>query len=333
MDAMKSITYFYRNPNVGFSIERVFDTITQEIEKNIGIKKIYVPSNRALPWSMIQNMWHVFKNRNKKGINHITGDIHYCVIALFGCKTVLTIHDLVFIDNVKNPLKRFFKWLFWLYFPVKLSDEVVCISTRTKESLLKYINVKNVSVIYNPVDPNIKFSPKIFNNECPTILHIGCGWNKNLDRVVSALSSCNKCHLRIIGKMNDGQKAFLEKSGLSYSNDSGLTDEQIVKEYETCDIVSFPSIYEGFGMPIIEGQKTGRPILSSSIEPMTEIGGDSVCFVDPFSVESIHHGFTRIIEDREYREQLVQTGLENVKHFSVKEITSQYIQVYNKLLK
>jgi hypothetical protein len=184
-------------------------------------------------------------------VNHITSHIYDVVLGLFGCKTVLTVHDLVFIDNVRNPIKRFYKWLFWLYLPIKLSNKVVCISKQTKNKILNHIKTDKLTVIYNPIDPIFEYIPKVFNKEKPIILHIGTGWNKNLKRVVESLVEI-PCHLRIVGNLSIEQKDFIQQGQIEYSNVFKLSYAAIKEEYINCDIVSFPLEYEGFGMPIIE---------------------------------------------------------------------------------
>ncbi|MFT4061214.1 MAG: glycosyltransferase [Edaphocola sp.] len=328
------IRFFYRHPSIGFSIQHVFGTIENGIrEQNATVrtKSVHVPSPGSMPWDVVRNCMYVFRHRNRKGINHITGHIHDVILGLLGCKTVLTVHDLVFLDNVKNPIKRFYKYLFWLYFPIKLADKVTCISGKTKKNIEKYIKTDKLVVIHNPVDPSIQYVPKKFNTEKPVILHIGTGWNKNLMRTVEALEDI-PCHLRIIGKLSDETVAYLKKYRIEYSNGCHLTDEEIRTEYVHCDIVNFPSEYEGFGMPVIEGQKTGRIVLTSQIEPIVEVAGnDAVHFVNHLDVNSLREGYLRIINDDIYRNNLIKKGLENTQRFDVKEIAMQYLQVYKEL--
>ena len=66
-----------------------------------------MPSARSMPWDILKNGLYAYKHRTRDGINHITGHIHDIVLGLLGCKVVLTIHDLVFLDNVRNPMKYF----------------------------------------------------------------------------------------------------------------------------------------------------------------------------------------------------------------------------------
>lgn len=327
------ISFFHRNHKCGYSIYKVFKTIEKELQiQGQNIEEYFMPSPNSMPWDIIKNSIFTFKHRNKKDINHISGHIHDVILGLLGCKTIITIHDLVFIDNVKNPIKRFYKWLFWLYLPVRLADIVTCISNETKKNILLHIKTDKIRVIYNPIDPAFVYVPKEFNEECPVILHIGTFWNKNIERTIMALEGI-KCHLRIIGKIDKRTTSLLKEKKISYSNACNLTDEEIMQEYINCDIVNFPSIYEGFGMPVIEGQKIGRVVITSYIQPIIEIAGDGSYFVDPYKIKDIRNAYLDIINNKELRENLIEKGLKNTERFNVKKIAQQYIEVYNKLEK
>lgn len=325
------ITFFHRNHKCGYSIYKVFKTIENELKfQNIEFEEYFMPSQYSMPWDIIKNSIFTFKHRNTKDINHISGHIHDAILGLIGCKTILTIHDLVFIDNVKNPIKRFYKWLFWLYIPIKTASRVTCISNETKRKILKHIKTNKITVIYNPIDPAFKYSPKVFNEECPIILHIGTFWNKNIKRSIMALEGI-KCHLRIIGEIDNHILQLLKEKKINFSNAKNLSDEEIRQEYINCDIVNFPSIYEGFGMPVIEGQQTGRIVITSAIEPIKETAGEAAIFVNPTNIQSIHNAYITAIENDKLRNEIIQKGLENAHRFQVKNIAKQYIELYQSL--
>jgi len=325
------IKYFFRHPKVGHSIHRVYRTLLQELDKTLDISSYDVPNLGSMPIDLIKNNNYTYSKRKKNAIHHVTGHIHDVMLALIGVKSVLTIHDLVFLDNVKNPIKRCYKWLFWLYLPIKIADKVVCISNQTKQNILSKIKANNLVVIHNAVDPIFVYSAKIFNTQKPTILHIGTGWNKNLEMTIEALEEIN-CHLRIIGKLNEKQLLLLNKFKVDYSIAFNLTDEEIQQEYVKCDIVNFPSIYEGFGMPVIEGQQTGRVVVTSKIEPLIEVAGDAVVFVTPDDLNSLKKAYLEVIKNSVYREKLIKLGLKNAERFSVKEIALQYIDLYKNII-
>ena len=127
--------------------------------------------------------------------------------------------------------------------------------------------------------------------------------------------------------MSKGKKYKIE-----YSSAANLSVDEMVKEYINCDLCTFVSTYEGFGLPIVEAQATGRPVVTSNILSMPEVAGEAACLVDPFNVSSIRAGILKVINDSVYRDWLVQCGFENVKRFRPETIAKQYINVYRELL-
>jgi len=94
----------------------------------------------------------------------------------------------------------------------------------------------------------------------------------------------------------------------------------------------FASTYEGFGLPIVEAQATGRPVVTSNILSMPEVAGGAACLVDPFNVASIREGIAKVIQDSSYREYLVRLGFENVKRFQPENIAKNYLDIYTNIL-
>lgn len=324
------ITFFFRNKKAGFSMHRVFSPIVQALgpKRAIGIS---APDYRALPWSILRNLWWAFKNRNRKGINHITGDLHYLALALPARNTVLTIHDLVTLRLGGNPIKKYLWRKLWFDWPLRRVGRITCISETTKAELLSafpWLNPSKVFTVHNPIDPLFTPAPKVFDEHCPTILHIGTGWNKNLERVTLALKGIS-CKLLIVGALSDAAKQLLEENGVRYDNRVNISDDELLDCYRQCHLVSFPSIFEGFGMPIIEAQATGCAVITSNINPMKEIAADGACLVNPLSVESLNEAFRKLVEDEAYRDSLVKKGFVNAERFSLGHIVSQYLQVYN----
>lgn len=326
-----NVTYFFRNKRAGFSIQRVFAPIVRYNETPAS-GTVAMPCFRADPLSILKNLLFTFRHRNKEGINHVTGDCHYILMALKGTKTVLTVHDLVTIHNARNPLKRAIMSLFWFKWPLKIADKVTCISNATRQDLLRHFKIapEKVVVVYNPVDSAFQPFPKAFNKTCPVILHVGTGWNKNLDRVAEALDGIH-CKLIVVGKISPENKAVIEQHKIVYENRLNLSDEEMTEAYRECDIVSFPSLFEGFGMPIIEGGATGRAVLTSDRAPMNEIADGSCSLVDPTSVESIRNGFIRLLTDDAFRESCIRRGLENAERFKIDRIANEYNKIYSSL--
>lgn len=324
---IKHITYFMRNPHSGFSINKVFTPLFELNKQNSEI--IYAPYYKANLLSIFKNIIFVWKNRNKHGINHMTGGPHYFMLGLIGCKSVLTVHDFVLLERKQSRISKFIFYLLWFKIPFYFADRITFISETVKnEALNRFkLNQSKICTIYNPVSSSYKRIPKAFNSKKPRILHIGTAWNKNTERVIKALYGIN-CTLVLIGKLNTKDLNLLAEYKIDYINKWNLSDDEIYQEYTLCDIVSFPSVYEGFGMPIIEGQATGRVVLTSNIDPMKEIANNSALLVNPYSTESIRNGFLELINNEEYRNKLIKLGDKNIKRFSAEKINEEYMNLY-----
>jgi glycosyltransferase involved in cell wall biosynthesis len=325
-----NVRYFFRYPKPGFfSIEELFGVISNSLPFTISHDKIFVSSKGASIVSILKNI--VNARLMQSEVNHITGDINYITLGMKPNRTMLTIHD---IESLVRPskIKNWLIHLFWLQLPVKQAKFITVISEASRNKLLDKVTVdpSKVIIIYNPVSPYFKYTPANFNTALPRILHLGTKENKNLDRLIQSLTNIS-CHLRIIGKLKEHQFELLNKYKIDYSSDINLTFEDIIKEYQLADFVSFVSLYEGFGMPIIEAQATGRPVLTSNCSSMPEVAGEGALLVDPTSVEEIRAGILRLIIDEALRNSLIQKGLENVKRFDAKAIAAQYAALYRKI--
>ena len=329
------ITYIFRPKGKAFSIERVFKPIMAEVQKTQGyeVEESCAEERSGFLKTLFANIKKYSRMSRAGGICHLTCEVRYCGIFMNKKRTVLTTHDTMSLRNHEAPwYARWYSYWIQFYFPMRHLEYLTCISEATRKELVTYFPwvKKKLRVITNPIDEAFRFRAKIFDIANPVILHIGTNTNKNLIRVVSALQGIH-CQLRIIGKLSEEQKRVLVECGINYSNASNLTDEEIIREYENCDILSFPSLFEGFGMPIIEAQAVGRPVLTSAREPMESVAGGAAVLVEPENTEEIRNGFLKLINDGALREKCIIAGLENVKRFRSQEIARQYMSLYHEI--
>ena len=105
----------------------------------------------------------------------------------------------------------------------------------------------------------------------------------------------------------------------------------MIQAYCDSDVVVFASTYEGFGLPILEANATGRPVITSRFLSMPEVAGPAACLVDPYEVTSIRNALLQLFSNAEYRRHLVAAGFENAKRFSPSIIASHYAQAYEQI--
>lgn len=263
---------------------------------------------------------------------HITGDIHFAALALPGSRTILTIHDCGFMRH-PNPLARWLLGLFWLKWPVRHCRMVTAVSEATKADIVRHTGCSpdKITVIPSAIPAHFKPVPKAFNTDNPRILHIGSAPNKNLRRHIEALRDI-PCVLHVVANIGAEEKGLLEQYGMAYFCTPDLDDAGIVQAYEACDLLLFASTLEGFGMPILEAQSVGRPVVTSDCSSMPEVAGGGACFVHPLDTASIRAGVLRVIREADFREKLVQQGLENVRRFSPEAIAAAYWQLYDRMV-
>lgn len=324
------ILFIYRNPRMGFSIGKVFKPIEEEMRKYGEVDSIELPCANYSPRSMWHNIKTAKEAVRKKhyDVVHITGAEHYLLPFLRKEKTVMTVHDLGFFTNHKFGLRAIKKYILWIR-TLPLATYVTFISEKSEKETLKLVKLENGrhSTVLNPVGSEFIPYPKTINTECPVILHVGTKENKNLDSTAIALKGF-PCKLQIVGSLTEEQQLVLKLYSINYEQVSNLTDEEILQEYINCDYVNFPSLYEGFGMPIIEGQAIGRPVLTSNISPMKEVANGAAMIVDPTKPEAIRRGYE---EMKQQVETLVERGFENVKRFALDKITRQYFDIYKQI--
>lgn len=323
------ISIFYRKKREGVnSIETVFSAIENNLPPHVDIR---LPYEGASPISLLKNILFAYKHRTM--VNHITGDAHYIAIGL-GRKTVLTIHDVQSALHVTKPLKQFYIKLLWFYIPALIVKKITVISDFTHKELEMIIPFAKhkIVVVHNPFYSDIQYSPSDAIRQQPVILHLGTKENKNLERVAQAIEGMS-CKLVVLGKMTPHQHELMEDFGITYENYYDLPYNKVLELYRNCDVVSFPSTYEGFGLPVLEANAIGRPILAGDIEVLHEVAGDAAYFVTPTDTNAIRQGFLKLIGSQELRSDLILKGLRNVKRFAPNIIASRYNELYNTLLK
>ncbi len=325
------VVFYQRKPLAGcnYGIEQIFESVRRVLPSD-------VQSTVAISPLMSRGIWRCLLNLlaapfHQGDVNHVTGDIHYVTLLLRGRRTVLTVHDCIFEGHPSRIRRLLLIWL-WLRVPAARAAVIATDSEYSKSRIVAHTGCRPEKVVVAGacISPVFVRHDKLFNSRRPTVLHVGTSSNKNLERVCEALVGI-PCTLRIVGRLSAGQQALLESSGVEWSSAAGLSDEELYKTYTESDIVVFASTYEGFGLPIIEGNAVGRPVVTGSTTSMPEVAGNAACLVDSYDVTSIRGGILRVIEDEGYRNALVENGYRNAARFTAAECADAYLTIYRSL--
>ena len=324
---MLSVTYFYREPRkTGVSIEGIFRSVKACLAGKADIREFYCRQGA----SRLQNTLLAGKSAGE--INHITGDVNFLALGLRGKKNILTIHDFGFYENpVHAKSVKLVYHIFWYYLPLKFVQRVTVVSNFTKQKLIKYFNFpeERIRVIPDPVKPVFRYVKKESFNKRPVILMLGSGKHKNLDNLIEAAKD-TIFHLDIVGWPAPDEVEKLKNYGISYTVYNNLSDDEVNDRYIACDVLFIASLYEGFGMPIIEAQAVGRAVVTSNIGAMKEVGEGSALLVDPHKPEEIKAALYALMNKQLY-DETVARGRINAAKYDCAAIAGQYLEVYKEL--
>jgi glycosyltransferase involved in cell wall biosynthesis len=321
------VTYIHREKRSGnYSFETIFSILSRNIKSaNLELRHYFRKENE----SRLLSIYKV--GRQESDIFHITGDVNFLAIGLPGRKTILTIHDLGFLENpIHNAFKRIIYRIFWFEIPLRRVKFITTVSQFTKEKIIEHFNIaeNKIKVIPNPVTLNPAQKKEDFKmNGCPKILQIGTGAHKNLNRLLKAIVGLH-VQIIIIGNPNKEDLAFIKENHIKYKIYFDITREKLVNLFREADVLFFASIYEGFGLPIIEANQIGVPVITSNICSMPEVAGNAALIVDPLNVEEIRKGIQLLLSDMNQRMRLIRNGFENVKKFDLQTISREYINLY-----
>lgn len=325
------LVFFHRKPIPGFhfSVEIIFS----EVRKYLPIDLKYSVWEAPVYSKGIFNrlLICVAAAFNRSNINHVTGDISFIGLVLKKSKTIQTILDCIFMQQ-KSGLKKSILKTFWLTIPVRRAKFVTTISNQIKEEIIGYTGCdpNKVKVIYISL-PQV-FSPRKNEpfNPKPVVLLIGTAPNKNWRNVLTAIGGMD-IKIIFIGKEDSNVTSLLEELKFDYVCKTGLNQAEMMLEYEKSDLLIFASTYEGFGMPIIEAQAIGVPVVTSNLSSMPEVAGNGAHLVNPYDLTDIRNGVEKVLLDTEYRNKIIKYGFENIKRFDPRHIANQYIELYKML--
>lgn len=324
---------FIERRSVFFSIENAFRQIAKALPS-----ERFETSFETLPFSnsvggTLKNLLF-FRPKIRADVYHMTGHAHYITMLLPPRRTVLSIMDVRFLYSYAG-VKRYVLKKLLLDIPVRRLHHITAISEETKREIVRHTGCdpEKIRVFDLPLlDDFASGEGTRFNSERPRLLQVGVTDNKNIPNLARAIRGLD-CTLVIVGRLDDTQMDVLRENAIHLENKFDLDDAEMRAEYEMADIVVFCSTYEGFGLPIIEAQAMGKPVVTSDLSPMKDTAGAGAALADPHNVDDIRNVIMRVIEDAGYREEIIKAGAENVRRFEPRTIAAQYASLYESIAK
>ena len=323
----------YARPHL-LSIERVYQVVRRHLPEDVQVEVWRARREPRSLWARLADAWAA---RSAQGeVNHVTGDAHYLTWFLDPRRTVLTIHDTVSLDRMRGLKRWVFRFL-WYQVPVRRCAAVVTISEAARECLARHVSLRHTKVltIPNPAEALADQSAPQHPQESdagsrPLVLHIGTKANKNLDRHVAALAGLD-VRLLVVGRLTAEQHGLLERSKLEYENRFNLSDEELAAAYRSADVLQFTSLAEGFGLPVVEAQVAGVPVVTSNCSSLPEVAGEGALLVDPRDVSAIRAAVRAVLSEPDLRRRLIASGRSNAARFEPAMVAQRYADLYRRV--
>jgi len=308
------------------------------------LKKYINFFKRILKEQLGMDMW--FK-KNSLELYHVPKNTG--VPFFHNIPVVVTIHDIiphVFPDKyLSNILERI-----WYELAIRVSihrsDKILTISNFSKEELIRYYDVDSskieiVSLAYNKAFRKIEDKSMLndvkeryrLNNKY--ILAIGGSeYRKNIQRLINVYLKNFRDDYELIVVGGKWRDIDLSKKyqGENIRFITGVPEEDLIAIYNMASVFVFPSFYEGFGIPVLEGMACGVPVITSNVSSMPEVGGDAAIYFNPYDEKDMADKIRMVLDNEQLRDVMVKKGLEKVKEYSWDKCARETLKVYEEVL-
>lgn len=266
-------------------------------------------------------------------------------------KSVVTVHDMTFFSHPECHT-RFKRLYFQNMIPKSIAsaDAVIADSENTTQEICKYLHTpkEKITTVHLGVGEHFKqINRRKAKEYLKTKYHINNRFilfvgtiepRKNVQTLVDAFLQIKDPKLKLVIVGNKGWnvaelfKVITESPIKEQIILPGyVTDEDLVKFYNAAEVFVYPSLYEGFGIPIIEAMACGCPVITSNVSSMPEVAGTAALLVDPNNANEIKNAVQKILKNKELRELLIKDGIKQAKKFSWKKTAQATLAVYKKV--
>ena len=334
-------------------ISRYFVELTNNLNSMVSRSIVLVPPNSNKQVVKIQKKVNLanFKkdlasiaeaSKSTHNIYHATYYDHknLRLAKSLGYKTVVTVFDMISEIYPEKPPR-------FRYFPnlkkksIRSADGIICISESTKNDLVRIygLNSKKIQVIHLASSFRLASIDELGNQRENYILYVGnrAGY-KNFSILLTAFNESlllrNSFKLVAFGggDFEEDEKNLISEFDLNNKVIHVSGDDRVLRNlYLSSRILVYPSLYEGFGLPLLEAMALGCPVITSNVSSMPEIGGDAVFYFDPSDALALQDLLEKTLSNEKTLERVRKMGLARSNEFSWQETASQTLDFYNNL--
>jgi glycosyltransferase involved in cell wall biosynthesis len=310
-----------------------------------------VSPDRGFPGHIKRILW--YQTVLNQQLKRQSADLFFSPVyegMFFPCiPQIVTVHDLIPLKYPELSPKWKYYYQYALPLLLKKSRKIISVSEHTKQDLVKNygLDPDTIDVVYHGCDRSLFYpqsDPKILTKYCLNkyLLYVGdLRFYKNLSRCLEAFDRLpfKEYQFAIAGKKDDFFYPQIERQIQRLSARERIIFLDYVPTadlrllYSMARSLVFASLYEGFGLPVLEAMACGCPVIASNSTSIPEVGGDSILYVDPYSVENITQAMYRVLTDAELRKSLSDRGLERAKLFSWDKTAQDVCQIFDDCLR
>jgi len=319
-------------------------------------------SQRWLPSELVRFLWR--QDRSDRFKEFLLGNVDIVHSTTFCAprfhrrrrRLVVTIYDLSFITHPESHLSANVEHcLRGTRLAIDRADAIIAISESTRRELIDTMGAPSERIVVTPLaaDPRLRrvTDPERLaavrrRYELPErfVLFLGAMEpRKNLLRLIEAFAALKPAVRRETalvvagaeGWLNDSVHEQVQKLGLGQSvRFAGyIEQEDLAALYSLATVFAYPSLWEGFGLPVLEAMACGTPVLTSNVSSLPEVAGDAALLVPPTDVDAIADGLTRLLGDAALRADLAARGLRRVAAFSWERCAQETLAVYTSVVR
>ncbi|MBN2087476.1 glycosyltransferase family 4 protein [Candidatus Peregrinibacteria bacterium] len=307
-------------------------------------KKIYIKGKSKLIWDYIKYPMEA-KRYNLDYLLFPKNIIPFSFI-FNSAKKINIIHDLAHFEKKLNAY-RFWDSIYMkslMKISCKIAKKVLAVSESTKNDIHRILKISEskIKVIYEGVEGSFKktINPNLLKKlEVQTPYIFYCGTINPRKNLLRALKGFNEIKDKIPHKFyitggrswgNENIMDYIDKNLIGRVVLIGhIKEDELIAMYSSSDLFVYPSLYEGFGLPILEAQACGCPVLTSNVTSCPEVAGEGAGIVNPYSVTDISSKMLKILQDKAYSDNLIKKGYENLKRFSWEKTAENIINMVN----